>query len=141
MTKAIGLDFGTTNSALAVARPDRSVKLARFNGHPTFRSILYFDAADSQTKGGARVVAGPAAINSYLNAESPGRLIQSAKSYLASRLFRKTQIFGATYTLEELIGIILKELRSRRSRVRRSGIGAGSRTARALQRRHCGCRR
>ena len=111
MPKAIGLDFGTTNSALAIAQPDRSVKLARFNGQATFRSILYFAAADSQTKGGARVVAGPAAIDSYLNAESPGRLIQSAKSYLASRLFSKTQIFGATYTLEELIGIILKELR------------------------------
>ena len=54
------------------------------------------------------MVAGPAAINSYLNAESPGRLIQSAKSYLASRLFRKTQIFGATYTLEELIGSFSK---------------------------------
>jgi hypothetical chaperone protein len=109
--KAIGLDFGTTNSALAIAQPGRGVELARFNGRATFRSILYFEAEDSPAKGSARVVAGPAAIESYLIAKSPGRLVQSAKSYLASRLFNKTQIFGATYTLEELIGIILKELR------------------------------
>lgn len=109
--KAIGLDFGTTNSALAVAQPGRGVALARFGGRATFRSILYFEAEESRAKSGARVVAGPAAIESYLNAKSPGRLVQSAKSYLASRLFNKTQIFGATYTLEELIGIILKELR------------------------------
>src|SRR6185295_3341819 len=43
----VGLDFGTTNSALAVALPDGSVRLATFmqNGAPTstFRSILYCD--------------------------------------------------------------------------------------------------
>jgi hypothetical chaperone protein len=111
LPKAIGLDFGTTNSALAIVQPNRSVKLARFNGHATFRSILYFEAGEFRVKNMAAVTAGPAAIDRYLNAESPGRLIQSAKSYLASRLFNKTQIFGATYTLEELIGIILKELR------------------------------
>jgi hypothetical chaperone protein len=111
LPNAIGLDFGTTNRALAIAQPGGTVKLARFGGHSTFRSILYFEAETSHLQDSARVVAGPAAINRYLNAESPGRLIQSAKSYLASRLFNKTQIFGATYTLEEMIGIILKELR------------------------------
>ena len=111
MTKAIGLDFGTTNSSLAIAAPDRTVTLAQFNGQATFRSILFFDAEESQTKGGSRIVAGPAAIESYLNAKAPGRLVQSAKSYLASHLFNKTQIFGSTYTLEDLIGIILRELR------------------------------
>ena len=94
MPKAIGLDFGTTNSALAIAEPDRSVKLARFGGHSTFRSILFFEPETSHAKTGARVVAGPAAIDRYLNAESPGRLIQSAKSFLASRPFNKTRIFG-----------------------------------------------
>jgi hypothetical chaperone protein len=111
LTKAIGLDFGTTNSALAVAAPDRGVTLAHFNGQATFRSILYFDAEESQLKDRSHIVAGPAAIESYLNAKAPGRLVQSAKSYLASRLFNKTQIFGRTYTLEDLIGIILRELR------------------------------
>ena len=60
---------------------------------------------------GCGVVAGPDAIQSYLNAKTAGRLVQSTKSYLASRLFTQTQIFGETYSLEELIGILLRYLR------------------------------
>ena len=111
MAKAIGIDFGTTNSALASAAPDGVVTLAQFNGHATFRSILYFDADEADAARDSHIIAGPAAIESYLKAKAPGRLVQSAKSYLASHLFNKTQIFGRTYTLEDLIGIILKELR------------------------------
>ena len=108
MRRAIGLDFGTTNSALAIAEPDGTVQLSRFKGEATFRSVLYFDESDN---GRLRVVAGPDAIQSYLNAKTTGRLIQSMKSYLASRLFNQTQIMGETYSLEELIGILLRYLR------------------------------
>jgi hypothetical chaperone protein len=110
LKKAIGLDFGTTNSALALAAPDGSVHLAQFGGGATFRSVLYFHENES-TRGGSRVVAGPDAIQSYLDATTSGRLIQSMKSYLASRLFNQTQILGETYALEELIGILLRCLR------------------------------
>ena len=44
-------------------------------------------------------------------AKTPGRLIQSMKSYLASRLFTQTQILGETYALEDLISILLRHLR------------------------------
>jgi len=111
LAKAIGLDFGTTNSALALATPDGAIRLAQFSGAATFRSILYFDEHDGARNGKLRVVAGPDAIQSYLHAKTPGRLIQSMKSYLASRLFNQTQILGETYTLEELIGILLRCLR------------------------------
>jgi hypothetical chaperone protein len=108
--KAIGLDFGTTNSALALAAPDGGVRLAQFGGGATFRSILYFEETDG-SRNNPRVIAGPDAIQSYLNARASGRLIQSMKSYLASRLFQQTQILGETYALEELIGILLRYLR------------------------------
>ena len=111
MRKAIGLDFGTTNSALALAKADGSVQLAQFAGDATFRSVLYFDESDAGRTSKLRVVAGPEAILSYLNAKTAGRLIQSMKSYLASRLFKQTQIMGETYSLEELIGILLRHLR------------------------------
>src|SRR4030095_482540 len=111
LVKAIGIDFGTTNSALALARPDGTVQLARFKGETTFRSILYFDEHDSARTSKLRVVAGADAIQSYLNAKTPGRLIQSMKSYLASRLFNQTQIMGETYSLQEVIGILLRYLR------------------------------
>jgi hypothetical chaperone protein len=109
--KAIGLDFGTTNSALAIAQPETTVRLAQFQSGATFRSIIYFEEQDDARAPKLRVVAGPDAIQSYLSAKTPGRLIQSMKSYLASRLFTQTQILGETYDLEDLIGILLRYLR------------------------------
>ena len=46
MEPVIGLDFGTTNSAIAVADDDRQAALASFADGTTFRSILYFPARD-----------------------------------------------------------------------------------------------
>jgi hypothetical chaperone protein len=111
LPKAFGLDFGTTNSSLALAHANRAVDLAEFGAGSTFRSILYFEQDEASRSGKLHVVAGPDAIQSYLNARMPGRLIQSTKSYLASRLFNQTQIFNQTFSLEELIGILLRYLR------------------------------
>jgi len=111
LERVIGVDFGITNSALAIAKPDETVRLAEFKGSVTFRSIIYFQEEDSARTGKLRVVAGPDAIQSYLSAKTPGRLIQSMKSYLASRLFTQTQILGEIYALEDLIGILLRCLR------------------------------
>lgn len=111
LEKAIGLDFGTTNSALVLAEPNGALQLAEFRGGSTFRSILYFEEQERALSGKLRVIAGPAAIESYLAAKTPGRLIQSMKSHLASRLFTRTQILGETYDLEDLIAILLRYLR------------------------------
>ena len=108
----IGLDFGTTNSAIAVAGSDRQATLATFaGGTGAFRSILYFPAKERRAEAKAEIQAGPDAISSYLEADTKGRLIVSIKSYLASSLFTSTNIDGRNYTLEELIAIILRRLR------------------------------
>ena len=116
MQPVIGLDFGTTNSAIAVADVGKEATLARFNdGNDTtasFRSILYFPSIDRSSTVKAETKAGPEAINSYLDADSKGRLILSIKSSLGSRLFTSTQINGRYYTLEDLIAIILRRLRT-----------------------------
>jgi len=113
----VGLDFGTTNSALAVALPDGSVRLATFmqNGAPTstFRSILYCDPQRRARDGAPHILSGPEAIEAYLSADPRGRLILSPKSFLASRLFTKTNVYGSFLSLEEIIGILLRDLRSR----------------------------
>ena len=111
MKPVIGLDFGTTNSAIAVAQPGKHAQLALFGDASNFRSILYFPHKDRSAVIKPEVKAGPDAISSYLEAETKGRLILSIKSYLASRLFTSTHINGRFYTLEDLIAIILRQLR------------------------------
>lgn len=124
----IGLDFGTTNSAIAVAERGKEAMLARFGdaGDTTtsFRSILYFPQRDRSIAVKAETKAGPEAINSYLDADSKGRLILSIKSYLGSQLFTSTQINGRNYTLEDLIAIILRRLRT--SAIEQFGVAANS---------------
>jgi hypothetical chaperone protein len=116
MPSVVGLDFGTTNSAVAVATPGGPTLLATFEGDgyrtSTFRSVLYFDPEFRTPDHKPQTIAGPEAINSYLKADTSGRLMQSMKSHLASRLFRETYIFGQKYTLEELIALILRALRA-----------------------------
>jgi hypothetical chaperone protein len=115
-TRAVGLDFGTTNSALAVASPEGAIELARFkaveSSSATFRSILYFDPDNAGPGGMPRAIAGPQAIEAYLSAHTHGRLIQSMKSYLPSRLFRQTNILGQNFALEDLIAMLTREIRT-----------------------------
>lgn len=108
---AVGVDFGTTNSALAVAEPGAPPRLATFDGTPSFRSLLYLER-DPDARS-LQAIAGPAAIEAYLQAQEPGRLIQSLKTFLAARHFSTTNVLGHTYRLEGLIEIILRQLREK----------------------------
>jgi hypothetical chaperone protein len=112
---SIGIDFGTTNSSIALARANDAVELVSFptavGTTESFRSVLYLEqmkhAGRTQIKG----LTGPAAIEHYLQAEHKGRLIQSLKSYLTSRTLTGTEVFGRRYTIEDLISRILTDLR------------------------------
>src|SRR5262249_4518072 len=70
----------------------------------TYRSVLYFEPK-------APGIGGPPAIERYLAADEKGRLIQSLKSFLASRLFKGTSVFGKQFSLEDLIAIMLRDIR------------------------------
>jgi hypothetical chaperone protein len=112
----IGIDFGTTNSSVALATAGGQVRLARFAAAQLesvpYRSVLYFE--QTRTPGGAKrthSLTGPTAIHQYLDAEDKGRLIQSLKSHLTSRTLTGTEIFGRRHKLEELISRILSDLR------------------------------
>jgi len=112
--RAIGLDFGTTNSAIALATPAEAVLATFQDGNrqtTTFRSVLYFDPEELTPTRKPRATAGPEAIRSYVQAGMRGRLIQSLKSFLASPRFGQTTIFGARYTLEDLIATIIAQLK------------------------------
>ena len=110
----IGLDFGTTNSALAVASPEGASRLVavrhRNETLPTFRSILYFDDEERDRNGRPVAFAGPEAMDAYLERGAEGRLVQSVKSWLANPNFTSTSIFNSRFTLENLVGFIVARM-------------------------------
>jgi hypothetical chaperone protein len=110
----IGLDFGTTNSALALASATGPASLVPLHhggvAHSTFRSLLYFEDGERDPNGRPHAFAGPAAIDAYLQPGAEGRLIQSIKSYLANPEFTSTSIFGSRFTLENLIGFVVARM-------------------------------
>ncbi|MEO6815606.1 MAG: Hsp70 family protein [Edaphobacter sp.] len=114
---SIGIDFGTTNSSIALATPEGLVELVSF---PTtaasiesFRSILYLEQHKHAGRTQIKSYTGPSGIEHYLQAEHKGRLIQSLKSYLTSRTLTGTEVFGRRYSIEDLISRILTDLRLR----------------------------
>ncbi|HXN13406.1 MAG TPA: hypothetical protein VN865_09885, partial [Candidatus Acidoferrales bacterium] len=115
--EAVGLDFGTTNSAIAIVGADGLPRLARFPSaesgdvSETFRSILFFEAVEETGGTESALSVGNDAIRRYLAAAGNGRLVQSLKSFLADKTFESTDIMGETYTLGDLIAPIITALR------------------------------
>ena len=110
----LGIDFGTTNTVLAIADDAGEVTTASFStaGQRTssFRSVLCFVAHDERGRQGVQTSAGPQAIADYLEHGSEARLIQSIKTFLSSAAFQETSVFGTRQTIEELIAILLRHL-------------------------------
>ena len=113
----IGFDFGTTNSSLAVANDAGEVVLGQFRvtgQKPTesFRSLLYLQRDREAGKTIVHSSSGPLAIERYLQSDDEkGRLVQSLKSFLASRGLQSTEVFGRRIQLEDLVARILKDIR------------------------------
>jgi len=103
-----GLDFGTSNSAVALATGE-VLRVDHASAQPKLsRSVLFFPEDTGET------LAGGEAIERYLE-DNAGRFIQSMKTWLPSTSFTRTQIRNRTLLLEDLIAIFLRSLRSRAS--------------------------
>ncbi|WP_026605774.1 Hsp70 family protein [Methylocapsa acidiphila] len=107
----LGVDFGTTNSVVALAYADGSVESlawpSAFGQTDTFRTALMFWR---EGRAGVRHVAGPAAIARAINPEGDQRFIQSIKTHLASPLFTETRLYGERFTIERLVATFLARL-------------------------------
>jgi hypothetical chaperone protein len=114
-TATIGIDFGTTNSSIALVNSSGDVELAHFSelGVPTdsYRSLLYLEQVKERGINRLKSWSGPAGVEHYLSAEGNGRLMQSLKSFLSSRSLQTTEIFGRRHTFLSLIARILQDLR------------------------------
>jgi hypothetical chaperone protein len=115
-----GLDFGTTNSSIAIAGDDGTVNLARFpyasGTTESFRSLLYLERVREGSRSTIKSWSGPQGIEHYLNADDKGRLVQSLKSFLASRGLQSTEVFGRRFRLEELIARMARDIREESER-------------------------
>jgi len=108
MKTQFGLDFGTTNSALSVNRGGlvEPIKINPYGpGGTTLRSVIYF----SEEK---ETFVGESAIINYLEDGATGRFLQSIKSYLPDESFDGTVIWGKKRSLEELIAVILRDIKT-----------------------------
>jgi len=114
MSFTLGIDFGTTNTVVALAGPEGPAHLAKFPAPEgelfAFRSCLSFHAPPERPSERA-VAAGPWAIEAYMEDPAETRFIQSFKSFAAAESFTETQILGRRYKFEDLLSAFLLKLR------------------------------
>ncbi len=111
---AIGIDFGTTNSVVALAGADGSVVTRSFatrqGAVDAYRSALMFWREGRPPETRITHVSGPDALDMALGMTSEHRFLQSLKTHLSSRAFQETRLFGKLFRLEDLIGVFLGDL-------------------------------
>ena len=102
---AYGIDFGTSNSSIAVAYHRSEAPLDELTD-PCVPSLLYLDAVGLE-------LVGDTAAQQYLLGGDPtqSRLMSSLKSFLADDLFTQTASWGKTWGLEDLTKFILRHLK------------------------------
>ncbi len=112
--RAVGIDFGTTNSAVAVAEADgrvRSLSWPSAAGEVgVFRTALAFWSEGRAPRALVRSAGGPQALEHALSGSGTGRFVQSIKTYLGSRAFTDTRLYGRRFTIEELVSTFLHHL-------------------------------
>lgn len=112
---SIGIDFGTTNSVVALSGASGKTTLVDFpapdGASSIFRSALCF-WEDGDVPGGVAREAGPWAIAEFLEFPQGSRFLQSFKSVAASRAFEHATIFDKRLRFEDLGHVFLERLRA-----------------------------
>ncbi len=113
----VGIDFGTSNSVVAVAGDGGPARFAEFSllERPTqsFRSLLFFDLDEQEPRAPIDYSAGPEGIEAYLGAFGEGRLIQSFKTHLTSQSLGRTRIGPHSQDLDGLLTLFFRRLLDR----------------------------
>ncbi|PZQ53614.1 MAG: hsp70 family protein [Phenylobacterium zucineum] len=111
---SLGIDFGTTNTVLALADERGPAHLVKFPSAAgelfAFRSCLSF-YAPHDLPSERQIAAGPWAIEAYVEDPAETRFIQSFKSFAAQESFSETQILGRRYRFEDLLSTFLLKVR------------------------------
>jgi len=107
-TSTLGIDFGTSNSAVSWAAEGELARLIPLEGDAlSMPTAVFFNAEDRRTHFGRDAVA------QYL-AGTEGRLMRSLKSLLGSPLLlEKTEVNQRPISYQEIVATFLAELRER----------------------------
>lgn len=107
-----GIDFGTSNSTVAVGS-DTGVHLIPLEGENlTLPSALFFEHLDKPTDP-TRVSFGRAAVDAYITGED-GRLLRALKSILGTSLMQEqTRIGSRAMAFTDILGCFFRHLKER----------------------------
>ncbi|WP_188035240.1 Hsp70 family protein [Pseudomonas sp. EZ-C24] len=105
--RALGIDFGTSNSTVGWHRPGAESLIALEQGKITLPSVVFFNIEER------RPVYGRLALHEYLEGYE-GRLMRSLKSLLGSKLIKHdTSVLGTALPFKDLLGMFIGELKKR----------------------------
>src|SRR3990167_1700961 len=108
---ACGLDFGTSNSAIGVARDGTAVLAPIEAGSTLMPSAVFFDYETQSRETRGRVLFGNEAISAYVR-QTEGRLMRALKSILGSPLIdEETSLGGRKVALSEVVEIFVRHLK------------------------------
>ncbi|MCL6707544.1 Hsp70 family protein [Pseudomonas sp. R2.Fl] len=114
MAQALGLDFGTTNTVLAVAGAADETRSLAFTSAAgvtdSMRTALSFLKDPQLGARALKVEAGQAAIRTFIDNPGECRFLQSIKTFAASPLFQGTIVHGRRFQYEDLMEVFLKRL-------------------------------
>lgn len=106
-SRALGIDFGTSNSTVGWWRPDTEPLIALEDDKITLPSVIFFNVEER------RPVYGRLALHEYLEGYE-GRLMRSLKSLLGSSLLKsETTVLGSAMPFKDLLGLFIGELKKR----------------------------
>ena len=113
MARALGLDFGTTNSVLALADSAGTTHSLPFTSSAgttdTMRTALAYMKQGRSTQD-LVVEAGQAAIRLFIDHPGDCRFLQSIKTFAASAAFQATTVFARRQQFEDLMETFLRLL-------------------------------
>jgi hypothetical chaperone protein len=118
---SIGIDFGTTNTVVALAGREGEAEALQFsqNGivHRTYNSALCFWEEHQGDSARLRMEGGPWAVAQFIDGTAAHRFIQSFKTFAASSSFVKTRIFRQNFRFEDLLSAFMRSLLRHADRV------------------------
>lgn len=110
--KAYGLDFGTSNSAVAIINKNGQSEVLPIGNEQSkiIKSVLFFPYVSEKKR---LHFVGDEALNAYLNADKKGRFMQSIKSILPEESFSGTVVQGDYLGIDDLVAFILKYIKKK----------------------------